>query len=156
MSIRKQDSRLVPRSAFFVVAVAASALAALGVARIPAAPTSPGTAAGASIERGRYLTHDVAMCVQCHSPRDDRGKILEGKEFLGAPMPIQSPYPSIARFAFNAPNIRELARSHSDSVVRLLRTGIDRNGKTPDLPMPPFRLSAEDAESIVLYLRSLD
>jgi len=139
-----------------VAAVLVTALAALGLAKIPAPPTSPGTAAGASIERGRYLTHDVAMCVQCHSPRDEKGRLLEGQEFLGAPMPIQSPYPSSARFAFNAPNIRELARSHGDSVVRLLRTGIDRNGKAADLPMPPFRMNAEDAESIVLYLRSLN
>jgi mono/diheme cytochrome c family protein len=155
MSIRKEDSRLVSRRVVLVAALAAS-LAALGLTKIPAAPTSPGAAAVASIERGRYLTHDVAMCVQCHSPRDEKGRILEGKEFLGAPMPIQSPYPTVAKFAFNAPNIRELARSHGDSVVRLLRTGIDWNGKAADLPMPPFRMSAEDAESIVLYLRSLD
>lgn len=154
MSIRKTTLRLSTRSAV-LAAVLAAAIAALGLSTMPSAPTSPDRAAGASIERGRYLTHDVAMCVQCHSPRDEKGRILEGREFLGAPMPIQSPYPSI-RFAFNAPNLRELARSHGDSVSRLLRTGIDRNGKAPDLPMPPFRMSAEDAESIVLYLRSLN
>ena len=146
--------RLSTRGAL-LAALLAAAVAALGLSRIPAAPTPSARAAGASIERGRYLTHDVAMCVQCHSPRDEQGRILEGREFLGAPMPIQSPYPS-AHFAFNAPNLRELARSHGDSVSRLLRTGIDRNGKAPDLPMPPFRMSAEDAESIVLYLRSLN
>ena len=154
MSTRKANSRLSARTAILAAALTA-ALAALGWATIPPAPTPPDRAAGASIERGRYLTHDVAMCVQCHSPRDEKGKILEGREFLGAPMPIQSPYPSV-QFAFNAPNLRELARSHGDSVIRLLRTGIDRNGKAADLPMPPFRMSAEDAESIVLYLRSLN
>src|SRR6516162_8996500 len=94
MSTRKEDFRLGSRSAFLAATLVAS-LAALGLARIPTAPTPPGSAAGASIERGRYLTHDVAMCVQCHSPRDDRGKILEGREFLGAAMPIRSPYPSV-------------------------------------------------------------
>jgi hypothetical protein len=154
MSTRKEDSRRTARIAILSGALAA-ALAALGLTTSSAAPPPPESAAGASIERGRYLTHEVAMCVQCHSPRDEKGKILEGREFLGAPMPIRSPYPSV-QFAFNAPNIRELARSHSDSVIRLLRTGIDRNGKSPDLPMPPFRMNAEDAESIVLYLRSLN
>ena len=154
MSTRKEDSRRTTRFAIFSAAVAA-ALAALGLATSPGAPPPPESAAGASIERGRYLTHEVAMCVQCHSPRDEKGRLLEGREFLGAPMPLKSPYPS-AQFAFNAPNIRELARSHGDSVIRLLRTGIDRNGKAPDLPMPPFRMNAEDAESIVLYLRSLN
>jgi len=154
MSTRNEDSRPGSRSVLLAAALAA-ALAALGLATSSAAPPPPESATGASIERGRYLTHDVAMCVQCHSPRDDKGKILEGREFLGAAMPIRSPYPSV-QFAFNAPNIRELARSHGDSVIRLLRTGIDRNGKAPDLPMPPFRMNAEDAESIVLYLRSLN
>jgi hypothetical protein len=154
MSTRKEDSRRTTRIAIVSGALAA-ALAALGLTPSSAAPPPPESAAGASIERGRYLTHEVAMCVQCHSPRDEKGKILEGREFLGAPMPMRSPYPSV-QFAFNAPNIRELARSHSDSMIRLLRTGIDRNGKSPDLPMPPFRMNAEDAESIVLYLRSLN
>ena len=153
MKTRKENARLSSRSAVFA-AVLATALLALGLARIPPAPTPPGTAAGASIERGRYLTHDVAMCVQCHSPRDENGRLLEGREFLGAPMPIRSPYASV-QFAFSAPNLREMARSSPDSVVRLLQTGIDRNGKPADLPMPPFRMTAEDAQSIVLYLRSL-
>ena len=153
--MRNGNSRRSSRNAILTAALAA-ALAALGLATSPAAPTPPEHAAGASVERGRYLTHDVAMCVQCHSPRDEKGRLLEGQEFRGGPMPIRSPYPASAEFAFNAPNIRELARSHGDSVIRLLRTGIDRNGKTPDLPMPPFRMSADDAESIVLYLRSLN
>jgi hypothetical protein len=131
-------------------------VAAVAVATAQRPPTSAGgSESGASIERGRYLTHEVAMCVQCHSPRDERGRIIEGREFQGAPIPIVSPYPA-ARFALAAPNIRELARSSGESIVRLLQTRVGRDGKPPDLPMPPFRMSAEDARSIVLYLQSLD
>ncbi len=129
-------------------------MAGLAGTGTPSAAPAGGVPA-ASIERGRYLTHDVAMCVQCHSPRDESGRLIQGREFEGAPMPLKSPYPS-ASFAFHAPNLRELARSSEDSVVRLLRTGIGRDGKAPQLPMPPFRMSQEDAESIVRYLRSLD
>ena len=132
-----------------------AALTGLAGAGSPSASSAPGAAAAASIERGRYLTHDLAMCVQCHSPRDESGRLIAGREFEGAPMPLKSPYPA-APFAFHAPNLRELARSSENSVVRLLRTGIGRDGKSPQLPMPPFRMSAEDAESIVQYLRSLD
>jgi len=139
----------------FPYALGLIATVAVGAAQRPAPSTSPGSEAGASIERGRYLTHEVAMCVQCHSPRDAKGRIIEGREFQGAPIPIVSPYPE-ARFALAAPNIRELARSSGESIVRLLRTGIGRDGKPPDLPMPPFRMNAEDARSIVLYLQSLD
>jgi hypothetical protein len=34
-------------------------------------------------------------------------------------------------------------------------TGRRPSGRVPDPPMPPFRLSREDAEAIVAYLRSL-
>jgi mono/diheme cytochrome c family protein len=112
------------------------------------------SASGASVERGRYLTHEVAMCVQCHSPRDASGQIIESQEFRGAPMPLRSPYPS-AEFALRAPDLRSLASHSEDAVVRLLETGIARDGGRPQLPMPPFRMNHEDAQSIAMYLRSL-
>lgn len=111
-------------------------------------------ASGASVERGRYLTHEVAMCVQCHSPRDASGHIIESQEFRGAPMPLRSPYPG-AEFALRAPDLRSLASHSEDAVVRLLETGIARDGGPPQLPMPPFRMSHDDAQSIAMYLRSL-
>ena len=59
------------KSAPVLLVAAATTLAALSVGLgSPAADSSP-----AAVERGRYLTHDVAMCVQCHSPRDDKGEI---------------------------------------------------------------------------------
>src|SRR5215831_17059027 len=130
---RPRRARLVP----FVIALGAGAAvlaAGNGQSERSRVPVSP---SGASIERGRYLTHEVAMCVQCHSPRDAKGRIIVSREFQGAPIPITSPYPE-ARFALTAPNIREVARSSGESIVRLLQTGIGREGKPPDLPMPPF------------------
>ncbi len=115
---------------------------------------APPASAGASVERGRYLTHEVAMCVQCHSPRDGSGRIIEDQEFRGAPMPLRSPYAGAA-FALRAPDLRELASHSEDAVVRLLETGIGRDGNRPQLPMPPFRMNHEDAQSIAMYLRSL-
>ena len=114
----------------------------------------PAPSAGASVERGRYLTHDVAMCVQCHSPRDESGRIIEREEFRGAPMPLKSPYPGV-EFALRAPDLRGLADYSEDAVVRLLETGIARDGNRPQLPMPPFRMNHEDAQSIAMYLHSL-
>ena len=43
------------------------------------------------VEHGRYLVLHVAMCVQCHSPRDDEGRILESRLLSGAAMPIRPP-----------------------------------------------------------------
>ena len=115
---------------------------------------APPASAGASVERGRYLTHEVAMCVQCHSPRDGSGRIIEDQEFRGAPIPLRSPYAG-TEFALRAPDLRELASHSEDAVVRLLETGIGRDGNRPQLPMPPFRMNHEDAQSIAMYLRSL-
>lgn len=114
-----------------------------------AAPESP------AIERGRYLTHDVAMCVQCHSPRDERGEIVRSQEFRGAPIPLESPFPR-SPWASRAPNIRGVDAYPEAALIQLLREGITKNGTPPQRPMPPFRMSREDAEAIAAYLRSLD
>jgi mono/diheme cytochrome c family protein len=107
------------------------------------------------VERGRYLAHDVAMCVQCHSPRDDRGTIIAGQEFRGAPNPFRAPFPGVP-WAIRSVNIRGLGDLPEEAVIRLLTTGIARNGAPPDPPMPRFHMQRADAEAIVAYLRSLD
>ena len=118
-----------------------------------AAPSGP--ANRSAIERGDYLTHHVAMCVECHSPRDRAGAIIPGQEFRGAPNPFPAPFPGVP-WAIRSINIRGLGGLPAEAVVRLLTTGIGRNGAPPGPPMPRFRMSTEDAEAIVAYLRSLD
>ena len=46
-------------------------------------PTLALAADAGQLERGRYIAHDVAMCVQCHTPRDASGALIEGQEFMG-------------------------------------------------------------------------
>jgi mono/diheme cytochrome c family protein len=106
------------------------------------------------VERGDYLTHHVAMCVECHSPRDQRGRIISGEEFRGAPNPFRAPFPGVP-WAIRSVNLRGLGDLPEEAVIRLLTTGIGRNGAPPDPPMPQFRMSRADAEAIVAYLRSL-
>lgn len=130
---------------------AGTLVAALFRSRVPS-PSAPGPAV---VERGHYLTHDVAMCVQCHSPRDEKGEIVQGKEFSGARLPVDSPFPG-PPWAMQAPNLRGLTGFSEEGVVRLLRDGIAHTGGRPQSPMPPFRMSREDASAIVAYLRSLD
>ena len=38
------------------------------------------------IERGRYLVHQVGMCIDCHSPRDEGGEFIESQHLTGAPL----------------------------------------------------------------------
>lgn len=103
--------------------------------------------------RGEYLAKHVAMCVQCHSPRDDQGKLIEQRLFMGAPIPIQGPYPT--GWAFRAPRISGLPGWTDEDFIRLLETGKKPDGTSPKRPMPPFRMNREDAAAIGSFLKSL-
>ena len=140
------------RAALTLAAGAAAVLLSLSAGT----PTGTGEAAAAAeqVSRGQYLTHDVAMCVQCHSPRDESGVLRPGSEFRGAPIPVASPFPG-TRWATAAPNLRGLEGFSDGEVVRLLSDGIGHRGAAPDPPMPPFRMNEGDAKAIVAYLRSL-
>jgi mono/diheme cytochrome c family protein len=108
----------------------------------------------ARIEHGRYLVNQVAMCVQCHSPRDANGDIIKAKLLQGAPIPFTTPYANDP-WAFQAPHIAGLPGYTVEDGVKLLTEGIGANGQRPKRPMPPFRFSKTDAEDVVAYLKSL-
>jgi mono/diheme cytochrome c family protein len=125
-------------------------------------PPTPKPAAGAQVEaaggdvaRGDYIVHSVAMCVQCHSPRDRNGDLLMDQQFEGARMPVTSPFPG-KPFAFSTPRLAGLpAGWKEDELAHFLETGDTGDRQQPQAPMPPFRMSAEDARSVVAYLKSL-
>jgi hypothetical protein len=104
--------------------------------------------------RGQYLTEQVAMCVQCHSPKDDAGRVIPERKFQGAPIPVASPY-GARDWAVEAPALAGLEYYDREAFVRLLTEGIARDGEPPQPPMPPFRMSAEDAGAIYDYLSGL-
>ena len=141
---------------FRFLALVAAVPAALALAPAPASrpEASAPISDPAAVARGRYLTHDVAMCVQCHSPRDEKGEIQRGDEFRGAPIPLASPFHGLP-WAIRAPNLRGLEGFSDEMILRLLREGIAHTGAAPQSPMPPFRMTQEDAKAIVAYLRSL-
>jgi mono/diheme cytochrome c family protein len=106
------------------------------------------------IETGRYLVERVAMCVECHTPRDARGKLDRTRLLKGAPIPLKSPFRS-RPWAFQAPAIAGLPGWSSADTVTLLTTGHRPSGESPKPPMPPYRMSRKDAEAVVAYLTSL-
>lgn len=113
-------------------------------------------AANASqIERGKYLAHDVAMCVVCHSPRTEEGKLIETRLFQGGPIPVNSTLKG-QPWATYAPNLRSIAEIWGEEdLAKFLQTGAVPHGVRPKLPMPPFRMNEEDAKAVTAYLRSL-
>ncbi len=124
----------------------------VGILAVPASVKPANTPA--SIVHGKYLAENVAMCIQCHTPRDEEGNLLRSQLFHGAPVPFTSPYPN-SRWANTAPPIAGLPQYTTDQAVKLLTTGISRTGKPPRSPMPPFRMSESDARDIVAYLQSI-
>jgi len=119
-----------------------------------APPRPPASAGSGDVERGRYLVHDVALCVQCHSPRDENGKLLETRLLTGARVPLGSPYPG-QPWAYQAPNLRGMTGYTEQEGIRLLMEGITRGGTPPRPPMQRFHMNRDDARAVVAYLKSL-
>jgi mono/diheme cytochrome c family protein len=138
---------------------AAAALATLGT--LAAAPFArvavglePAAPAAALIERGEYLTQNVAMCVQCHTPRNADGDLDRTQLFRGAAIPLASPFRR-REWATKAPAIAGLLGFTDEEAITLLMTGHRPTGEVPRPPMPPFRMTREDAAAVVAYLKSL-
>ena len=125
---------------------------ALAMSLMEAATTSSQT--NDEVERGKYLVENVAMCVECHSPRDAKGELVQQKLLSGARVPVASPWPN-EKWAAHAPKIAGLPGWVREDFVSLLMNGKRPTGEIPRSPMPPFRMTREDAEAIADYLKSL-
>lgn len=143
------------KKSFFVLCLTAGLLAPVLVLSQPQASETSPAGQEALVARGRYITQQVAMCVQCHTPRDEQGNLIQAKIFQGGPIPVtQPPYPD-RDWALVAPSIAGLVGYTDEQAIRLLTTGIRRDGTHPRAPMPPFRMTTEDARAVIAYLRTL-
>lgn len=121
---------------------------------VSAAQRSAHTSPGEQLQRGQYLVEHVAMCVQCHTPRNAQGELDRMRLLQGAPIPVPAPFP-MSQWAFEAPKIAGLPGWMAGDAERLLQTGRSASGYVPRPPMPPFRMTQEDAAAVVAYLKSL-
>ena len=108
----------------------------------------------AQIERGRYLVEQVARCADCHSPVNEKGEPIPGKELRGGALMFK-PITPMPMWADKAPNIAGLRGWDEDAAIKFLMTGIAYNDLPARPPMPPYHLSRQDAEAIVAFLKSL-
>lgn len=106
------------------------------------------------IERGKYIVHNASLCVQCHSPRDGQGRLIESEYLKGGPIPVSSPFRD-ETWASVAPSLRAMAGYTEEQAIRFLTTGVTRRGVPAQRPMPPFRLSEDDAKAVFAYLSSI-
>ncbi len=126
-------------------------LAVIGVGQVKRGES--GKASG-NVEHGKYIVQNVANCIQCHSPRDANGALLMDQLLMGAPIPLQSPFPN-QQWAYHAPRIAGMPGYSEEEGIRLLTQGITRNGQPPRPPMLQFRMTEQDARDVVAYLKSL-
>jgi mono/diheme cytochrome c family protein len=142
---------LVARALPIRGALGAAALALLVVAAGPAR-----AADDARIARGRYITHDVAMCVECHSPRTEDGQLIRSQEFRGGSFPVGPPsWVRDGQWCVRTPDIAGLPGWETEEAVQFFMNGARLGRHQPKNPMPPFHLNREDAEAVVAYLKSL-
>jgi mono/diheme cytochrome c family protein len=105
------------------------------------------------VARGRYLVENVGLCADCHSPRNERGQFIAGKEYSGSPLAFAPTVPMPAWGAV-APSIAGLPTLSEADAVTFLQTGVRPDGSRPRPPMPEFRFSADDAAAVAAFLKS--
>ena len=121
----------------------------LGASLVQAQPASDAS----QIQRGKYLVENVAMCADCHTPRDDKGQFDRAQWLQGNVLDIKPDHPM--PFAAVAIPIAGLPGFTDEQALKFLETGLDLAGKPAMWPMPQFRFNHDDAVAVVAYLRSL-
>ncbi|MES1167521.1 MAG: c-type cytochrome [Pseudomonadota bacterium] len=137
----------------FTAVLATSVLLTVALADQPSASVPQPTAA--LIARGNYLVNRVGLCIDCHSPRTEKGEIIPAKHLTGAPIGV-APLAPMPWMPY-APRLAGLPAGFTEAeLVHFLMTGERPNGRgNPLPPMPPYRLDRADAEAVAAYLRSL-
>ena len=116
-------------------------------------PAGAPPASDAQIQHGKYLVENVAMCGDCHTPRDNNGQLDRSAWLQGNLLDYKFDRPG--QFASVAPPIAGMPGFTDEKAVKFLETGIDLPGKPALPPMPQFRFNHEDAVAVVAYLQSL-
>ena len=111
-------------------------------------------AAPGDVERGKYIVEDVAMCEECHTPRDASGNLDESRQLQGAQIWIQ-PVRKVTDWANRAPALAGFVGFTDAQGEDILERGIGPNGLPIQPPMHIYHMSQADAQAVIAYLRSL-
>ena len=119
-----------------------------------AAQKPPSPAQEGLVARGEYLVDNVAMCSECHTPRDAEGNLDKRHYLQGAPTWIMPVHP-MTNWAERAPAIAGLEGFTDVQAQTVLERGIGPNGIEIQPPMHIYHMNHADAQAIIAYLRSL-
>lgn len=106
------------------------------------------------VARGKYLVENVAMCGQCHTPRNGDGTLDQSHALEGSSVFFQPASPD-PNWPLKAPRIGGNPPASDQDMIKLLTTGIWTDGKPLRLPMMPFRMNEADAKAVVAYLKTV-
>ena len=109
--------------------------------------------------RGKYLVEEVARCQECHTPRLPDGQFNKEKWLKGAVLNVQ-PIDPIKGWHKTSPDLTASGRLWQGrwgqaALVKLLSTGLGPGGNPADPPMPTYKMTPDDAEAVVEYLKTL-
>jgi len=150
--------RIERASLFLLIFFAVAAGSATLSSQEKVAKTSPKSgsapAAQTEIDHGRYLVEDVAMCQECHTPRDSNGNLDTSRWLQGAPIWIM-PVHSTSNWAMRAPALAGFQGFSDEQGEQILEKGAGPNGLPIQPPMHIYHMNRADAQAIIAYLRSL-
>jgi mono/diheme cytochrome c family protein len=112
----------------------------------------------AKLAKGKYIAEEVARCEDCHTPRLLSGELVKSGWFKGTTLEY-APVTDVKGWHQKSPDITSTsalwARWGDDGMVAFLETAKNPRGGTAGPPMPPYKMSHEDALAVVAYLKSL-
>ena len=120
----------------------------------PLEATPPGLPA-AGIERGRAMLR-ILMCGECHTPRDDRGNPVAGKELAGG-SEFKGPWGSVYASNITSHPSSGIGAYSNDDLKRVFREGKNRAGR--ELWVMPWsitrNLTEPDVDALIAALREV-
>src|SRR5690242_18956283 len=118
------------------------------------APMQKATASQGDVERGRYIVEDIAMCEECHTPRDANGNLDESRALQGAPIWIQPVHPT-TQWANHARALAGFVGFTDAQGHDILEKGIGPSGLPIQPPMHIYHMTPACAQAVIAYLCSL-
>ncbi len=130
-------------------------------------PTVPDTyPAKASADRGRYLTTQVGVCLECHTKHEapGPGAVIKKENFFAGGEMFRLGLPGTSDPVsrnITSDDTNGIGKWTTDDIIKVLKMGISKDGKPlcppmPTGPMGPYGgLKDQDALDIANYIKSL-
>ena len=148
------NSKIIPALVFILITGCSSVSQNTNARKSAKGTDTGGQSSSALVARGRYIVEGLSRCGECHTPRDSSGNLVTSELLEGAAVWLKPAEP-VEDWPLKAPRIAGIPPGSDADIVKLLTTGIWRDGKPLRQPMPQFRMTDSDAQAVVAYLKTL-